>query len=225
MKHRLTLLSSLFSVIVLAVLVLTVRLSLDDAPVTRASAEGTVLSVAALAPTERIVVEYDSTGCRNGRNWTFELSGGGERQLTVSDAGGSYETGMEPSDRPSLIGTISLSSIDCRGIDDLLRHYRHPDGSSGSTTRIRIRVSYFREGEKIGSEEFVDQGLIEHWIWHRDQRGTVPVDSGVTPEMRSFLDLFRRAAREHAGALNATVSVGEQTQTAGNVPSQTKGVK
>lgn len=225
LKHSLTLFSGLFSVIVLAVLVLAVSLSLVDAPVTRASAEGSVLPVVALSPTERIVVDYDSTGCRNGRNWTFELSGGGERQLTVSDAGGSYEPGTAPSDRPSPIGTISLSSNDCKGIDDLLRHYRHPDGTSGSTTSIRIRVSYFRDGEKIGSEEFIDQGLIEHWIWHRDQRGTVSADSGVTPEMLSFPALFLRAARQHAGALRATVTVGEQTQTARTVPAQTKGVK
>jgi hypothetical protein len=75
-----------------------------------------------------------------------------------------------------------------------LRVYRHPDGTSGSTTTIKIRVSYFRADERIGSEEFVDEGMIEYWIWQRDEDGMVPTDSRVTPEMLSFPMLFRRAA-------------------------------
>lgn len=183
------------SVMMLLVLTLLMRVSVGDLPVTSASAQGLVLSVAELAPTERIIVDYVRDGCRDHQNWRFELIGGTERRLTVIDAGGSYDSGEAPSNGPSAIGTIYLSSRDCRGIDDLLRIYRHPDGSSGSTTTIRIRVSYFRDQEKIGVERFVDQGMIENWIWQRDQERMAPGYSGVTPEMLSFPDLVRRAAK------------------------------
>jgi hypothetical protein len=195
MKHRSTVIHGASAVILLAMLVLMLRMSVGDVPVTRASAQGVVLSVVELAPADRIVVDYAGGGCRTYRNWNFVLFGGPDRRLTVMDAGGSYETGGGPSDRPSPIGTISLSARDCQGIEDLLQIYHHPDGSSGSTTTIRIHVSYYHGGERIGSEEFVDQGMIDNWIWQRNQQGLVPADSGVTPEMISFPDLVQRVER------------------------------
>jgi hypothetical protein len=206
MKHRRTLIYGASAVIMLATLAMVLRMNVGDILVTSASAKGAVLSAVELGPTERIVVDYAGSGCRDYHNWNFVLLGGAERRLAVIDAGGSYEPGQIHDAQPAAIGAISLSPRDCKGFDDLLRLYRQPDGSSGSTTTIKIRVSYFRGEERIGVEDFVDQGMIENWIWQRDQYGLVPADSGVTPEMLSFPELVRRATEANQSSEPTTTS-------------------
>lgn len=197
------------SIFLCGALGLTLRLSVGRIYTPSASSEGSVLSAVELAPTERIVIDYIAAGCRDYQNWHLELLGGIDRRLTVIDAGGSYANGFGDAlgDRPSAIGTAYLSGRDCKGLDDLLRAYRHPDPRFISTTTITIGVSYFRGEEKIGVEKFVDRGMIESWLWQRDRDGTVPIDSGITAEMLSLPDLVQRARKASEELEPATVAM------------------
>jgi len=169
---------------------------IGDNPIPSARSSGSVLSAVSLQKGERIVIDYTSDGCRDSRHWLFSLTGEPTAQLAVVGDDGP-------------LGVLPLSSKDCKGLNDLLEVYRHPDPSEGSTTTNWIKVEYFRGEEKVGSEEMIDKGDVEYCVYRRDEEGLLTDGFGhwITLEMVSFPQLMKRMNRANQALVPTPASV------------------
>ncbi|WP_221030248.1 hypothetical protein [Actomonas aquatica] len=118
--------------------------------------EGATLSIARLAPNEKVVFAIESTGCFNFSLHEFEISGGRMKGVRVT------EMDRDAPDRTPgkqvMVGLLTDAQV--AGLDGFLKYLRANDELFSSTTQNALRVGYYRDGKMIGSEGFETYGGV-----------------------------------------------------------------
>lgn len=196
MNRRLPVLFGATAIVLLSILCFGfLKRLIGDNPIPSAKNSGEVLSATSLQKGERIVIDYTSSGCRDSRHWIFALTGEPNAQLAVVGDDGP-------------LGILPLSFKDCKGLNDLLEVYRHPDPSERSTSTNWIKIGYFRGEEQVGSEEMIDKSDVEYCVYRRDEEGLLTDGFGhwITVEMVSFHQLMKRMNRYNQALVPTTTA-------------------
>jgi len=133
------------------------------------SAHGETLTFSDLKANETIVIGYRSTGCFHALERQYRVKGGEKLSFAAFEIS-SFSKG-EPSykgeTRP--IGTRELSNYESFGLDAYL-YYLRGFRDNGCTTVDQIAVGFYRDGKKIGEEQFEDGSCClsqMHWEANR----------------------------------------------------------
>jgi hypothetical protein len=99
---------------------------------------------------DEIRVVYQSQGCFGGATLELLFKNGTNFTATISYLSGPWRTNK------SLVGNVSLSEADLRGLDKLLRFYRSNPGG-GCTTVDEIEITHLRQKKILAFEHFTDR--------------------------------------------------------------------
>jgi hypothetical protein len=115
-----------------------------------------------LQPGDRIHVHFRSVGCYHNVAYTFDFERGARATVRIKSLGRAWSpvTPDFETQIPHLLGTLTLSARDLRGLDNLVQFYRtHPDGFCSTAEDITIKYpQYFEDRPEpvIVTERYTD---------------------------------------------------------------------
>lgn len=122
-----------------------------------AGSRGEALRLAELKANERAVVTYSSAGCFHALRRLYTIHGGADKNFEVGHFEASGPVTKTGAAVVNLIpkGSVTLTEAEASGLDRLLEFYRAKPGGY-CTTIDTIDVVYWRDGQEVGRETFVD---------------------------------------------------------------------
>jgi len=115
-----------------------------------------------LHPGDRIHVHFRSVGWQHNVAYTFDFQRGARTTVRIASLGRAwspYTPGFD-TQPPHLLGTLTLSPRDIRGLDRLWQFYRtHPDGFCSTVDDITIKYPAYRDDHSepvIVTERYTD---------------------------------------------------------------------
>jgi len=118
---------------------------------------GETLSFRSLKPNEGIVMYYRANWDRGGFDLVLQTEVGDPSRLKVIANPSEKKSGLMDLGHREDFGTTTLSPEDRLGLDCYLIFLRRKFPSKGGVSADYTTVQYFRDGTKIGEEQFVDQ--------------------------------------------------------------------
>ena len=115
-----------------------------------------------LQPGDRIHVHFRSIGCLHNVAYTFDFERGARTTVRIASLGRAWSplTPDFDTQSPHLLGTLTLSPRDIRGLDRLVQFYRtHPDGFCSTAEEITIKYPTYRNDHSdavILTERYTD---------------------------------------------------------------------
>ena len=125
-----------------------------DPQLPRATAEGAHLKIAALADGEEVIAQKVFSH-RDVVAREYRIVGGGDsKEVTVFSLSATWQDGRLSLRPEKVLAMRPLSRTEAEGLDALVAVFRSSREEYGSG-ELTYRLSYFREGRKIGEEFFV----------------------------------------------------------------------
>lgn len=155
------------------------------------------IHLSALGSEGRLLVNLESSGCRNFSIHQLVFNGAtGEVTVVLKECGNPGLSGQTIGPAGELLGSLSLSRKELEGLDrylDLIREH----GGGTSMGMDNIRMSLFKGTKLAASEQFSDLSGIGHYFTE-DEKGNLVFSAQYLPDdarnsnVLTFAMLFRR---------------------------------
>lgn len=101
---------------------------------------------------DKLLVNYSSNGCFHHINYQFSFV---KNKVLASEKIAQWKKDWNSEDAFNELGSLTLSDLDMKGLDNLLDFYK-TNKKTGCTTKNHIEYKYFKAGKLIKSTEYLD---------------------------------------------------------------------